>query len=446
MVTGPANKAPITPSMLPSENWWISEGTVHFQKDGFRSSCPATLPCEKLLVRKQLAHPVRPTLIVDSLESPTLPEPSENMTDNLRNNPWLFLKPKVIRCSNHRLSEAECSCISMGLMGQFHRPSVLPDVCIKNQFLSPQEFAVEPRISSQTLENPSRFYLSIPTRQDLVLAVPTPFPISGPWMSKPYEPAMAFTHPSDQLKLFYALYDSQRFREIGKTYLKEPILWSSEEHPTFGEPCITGELSKVCSNLYGVETLQRVGLCSHPCAEPNIYLYIAVSPSDKKVPIFVTDRRRPLRLDVVIADVIRPWYEQGQGKILCPVCLVQTDPEQGPKLVFLTRSDYIAHWEMSHTTDMVAMSTFSATQLNTRVHMGHVAFVLAVAHCQTGMDAPSEHAISSDALESCGITEFSNILLKFLGPSVEEDLEAICEDMLGPIGESATLQEMGNSG
>jgi hypothetical protein len=432
--------------MLPGENWWISNGEVNFQKDGYRSTCPALLPCEKLLVRKQLAHPVRPTLIVNSMVNATLPEPAADMTDNLRSNPWLFLKPKTVKCYHYKLSGIDCSCTVMGLMGQFHRPSVLPDVCIKNQFLKADEFAITPRVANQTLENPSRFYINLPSRQDLVLAVPTPFPVSGPWISRAYEPAMA-SHPrqADQIRLFYALYNSQRFREIGKTYLSEPDRWMFQEHPTFREPYPGGELGAVCSNLYGVETLQRVGLCSHPLAEPRVNLFLAVSPQDKRVPVYITDRTRPLRLDVIIADVIRPWYQLGHGRILCPVCLVQNDPVKGVQLMFLTRSDFIAHWEVSHTPDLVAASTFSATQLNTRIHMGHVAFVLAISNCQGGQETPSESALDSDVMEN-NFSEYSDVLVKYLSPSIDEDMEALCEDLLGPGVENPTLQERGQSG
>jgi hypothetical protein len=251
---------------------------------------------------------------------------------------------------------------------------------------------------------------------------------------------------ADHLKLYYTLYNSQRFREIGKTYLQEPDRWSFLEHPTFREPDHSSELGAVCANMYGVETLQRVGLCSHPLAEPKVNLYLAVSPDDKRVPVYVTDRNRPLKLDVVIADILRPWYEQGHGRILCPVCLVQTDPAKGSQLMFLTRSDFIGHWEVCHTPDLVATSTFSATQLNTRIHMGHVAFVLAASHCQSGQDAPSESALSRDAMENCDFTEYSDVLVRYLGPSMDEDLEALCEDMLGQSNDTSSLQERGLSG
>jgi len=442
MVASTARKPTITASMLPSDDWWISDGRVYFQGNGYSSSCPAQLPCEKVLSNKKIAHPVRPTLVVNNLIVPYLPEPCQDMDPVMRNNPWMFLKPRLVKCSHGLLSGNDCSCAVLGLAGQFHRPSVLPDVCIKNQFLKPRDFTVE-MTEFHTQENPSRVYVRRPEKQDHVLSLPTPFPISGAWRSRYYEPAMANVEEDDRLRLYYALYDSQRFREIGKTYLKEPCYWSPEEHPTFFEPI--REVGNLCANLYGVETLQRTGLCSHPCAEPRVYLYIAVSPADRKVPVYVTDRSRPLRLDTVIANAIRPWYEKGHGKILCPVCLVQTSA-RGTSLEFFSRSEYVSHWEICHAPDMAAVTTFSATQLNTRIHMGHVAYVLAVANLHSIQEAPSESAICSAALKNYGVTEYSDILADFLGPVSLDDFEAICNDMLGPSVQDAPLQESEGSG
>ena len=114
--------------------------------------------------------------------------------------------------------------------------------------------------------------------------------------------------------------------------------------------------------------------------------------------------------------------------------------------MFLTRSEYITHWESCHVPDMAAMSTFSATQLHTRIHMGHVAYVLALAHRMKGAEAPSEPAVCDRSLIRFGITEYSDILSDFLGPLNLEEFEAVCNDMLGPSGESATLQENGSNG
>jgi hypothetical protein len=46
--------------------------------------------------------------------------------------------------------------------------------------------------------------------------------------------------------------------------------------------------------------------------------------------------------------------------------------------VFLTRSNFIKHWEQKHLSSLVAMSTFSGTRLNSRIYQGHVLYLLAL--------------------------------------------------------------------
>ncbi len=77
--------------------------------------------------------------------------------------------------------------------------------------------------------------------------------------------------------------------------------------------------------------------------------------------------------------------------------------------------------------------------------MGHVAFVLAISNCQGGQETPSESALDSDVLEN-NFSEYSDVLVKYMSPTIEEDMEALCEDLLGPGNENPTLQERGQSG
>jgi hypothetical protein len=45
--------------------------------------------------------------------------------------------------------------------------------------------------------------------------------------------------------------------------------------------------------------------------------------------------------------------------------------------VFLTRNEFIKHWEQKHLSSLVAMTTFSATRLNSRIYQGHALYLLA---------------------------------------------------------------------
>ncbi len=437
MTFSTSKKAIITSQMLPSDRWWISQGQVHFQDGRFLSKFPALLPEEKLLKKKKIIHPVRPILVVDSMLKPSLPEPSRESHPLLQTNPWLHLRPKVPRCPSHVEEGKQCACIAMGMAGQFHRPSVLPDVCLREGFIRPSAVEVPP-VELQLMENSSRYYLQEKEEDDHLLALPTPFPISGQWPGKHFLPAMALEREDNPLRLYFALYDSARFREIAEIYLRPPQAWPEDKHPTFGEPSPNGELGRVAKTLYGLETLQRVGLCAHPCAEPRVLLYCAVTQLDRRVPVYVTDRASPLRVEAAVTEVIRPWYDQGHGRIVCSVCLVQTNPSGGSSLLLLTRAEYIHHWETEHVSSMVASSTFSATQLHTRIHLGHLAYVLALANRRKGPENPRESAVSETALEQFGITERSDILKEYLGPPSLEEFDEIYEDHFGPSGASSS--------
>jgi hypothetical protein len=74
---------------------------------------------------------------------------------------------------------------------------------------------------------------------------------------------------------------------------------------------------------------------------------------------------------------MEPFWRSGRGLALCSVCLaVVYNGELQP--VFLTRSNFIKHWEQKHLSSLVAMSTFSGTRLNSRIYQGHVLYLLAL--------------------------------------------------------------------
>jgi hypothetical protein len=319
----------------------------------------------------------------------------------------------------------------MGMSGQYHRPAVLSDVCIREGLMRPFDLTVKP-MGLQTQENPQRFYLHHKEVDDHLLGVPTPFLISGQWPEKHFLPAMAQEGSDNVTRLYYALYDSSRFRQMAEIYSKPPQEWPGEHNPILGEPAPNGELGKVVKGLYGLETLQRVGFAAHPCSEPRVLLYCAVTPSDKRVPILVTDRASPMRLDAAITEVIRPWYDQGQGKIVCSVCLIQTDSSGRAALLFLSRAEYIHHWEAEHSSALVATSVFSATQLHVRIHVGHLAYVLALANRLKGQESPKGTAVSSTALRQFGITEHDEVLKAFLGPPSNEEMDDLLSEVMDP--------------
>ena len=88
----------------------------------------------------------------------------------------------------------------------------------------------------------------------------------------------------------------------------------------------------------------------------------------------------------------------------------------------------------------MAISVFSGTQLNLRVHQGHLAYLLALAN-RAGEDSPHGRAVDRAALRGHGLTESDNTLMSFLGPLSEALQEALLleeEDMdYGPLASEA---------
>ncbi len=154
-------------------------------------------------------------------------------------------------------------------------------------------------------------------------------------------------------------------------------------------------------------------------------LYCAVSREDRLVPVYVTDRSAPLRVEAAVTEIIRPWHEYGLGLILCSVCIVHTAPNAPTQLMWLARSEYILHWEQEHASSMGASYVFSATQLHVRLHLGHLAYVLALASRNRNKEDPKGMAISNLAIEQFGIQEHEEVLLDFLGPASNEEVNLL---------------------
>ena len=54
-----------------------------------------------------------------------------------------------------------------------------------------------------------------------------------------------------------------------------------------------------------------------------------------------------------------------------------------------SRTLFLQHWEAVHYSSYVASVTFSATQLHTRIYMGHSLYTLTLANRRKGKDAPT---------------------------------------------------------
>jgi len=293
----------------------------------------------------------------------------------MKQQPPMYLLPKVQKAVDHK----DCDCPALGLRGAYHRPAVIPDACLKTGLLAENKVSVTPA-GLQVYENPGRVYYYSEEAENHLLSIPQPYLTSPRWPSKLYRPAMASLDSKDpKVTLYYGLYSTFRSRQMAATYQRPPSEWMRRENPYYDEPEHKSELGLISSEFYGLESVQRIGFCAHPGSEPYIRLYLLTRKEDLSVPCLDNSNKRRGELESAIADTLKPFYTLGHGLVMCPVCIMV---EERGRLepVFLSKQEYRYHWEAKHYCSLVASTTFSATQLHTRIFSGHLLYTLMLAN------------------------------------------------------------------
>jgi hypothetical protein len=282
-----------------------------------------------------------------------------------------------------------------------HRPAVLTDVCLvrgeKN--MDPVNFEVE-SLGSETFENRSRIFYLDEAKGSYLLGLPQPFPISDRWPARVYEPVLSRCSSKRQAGLYCLLYDASAFRRIASVYRRPPHQWTSEDwHPYLAEAQVGTELGLMTQSLYGLETVNRVGLTCHPCAAAEIYLFTAMDHSTWQVPVYQNVRENH-SVDDIITELHKDWWRNGHGKIVCGLCIFDR-ASTGYRLHLLTRSEYIEHHREVHYVAIVTVGTFSATGHHIRTYIAHHLYVLALAGraATGGKDQPEAQATRKQVLQ-----------------------------------------------
>lgn len=134
----------------------------------------------------------------------------------------------------------------------------MPDSCVREQFSRPKPARL------LFSENPGQVYTWDRVMKDHVLIYPQPFLVGAKWPARKFEPAMALCEDELQTRLYYSLYDNERFTEMAQLYSTPSSEWSVPGLPYFGEPRRDSELGRVTETMQGLETLLRTGFASHP--------------------------------------------------------------------------------------------------------------------------------------------------------------------------------------
>jgi hypothetical protein len=414
----------ISKDMLPCSKWSLTEDkAVYKAGEEILFEVVRQQPAEKMW-RKTISFPTKPVYVINSLTHPlNLPAPigRNNLPKECRRAPLTMFMPKLKLCSH----AGRCECMVMGQRDIFHRETVLPDSCLRSGVLSQLVFSMESTTKEPFIENPSRFYFWDKETSDFSLAIPQPFRNGASWVPKLFNPVMSDCSDKKALSLYYGLYHTGKAREIAQLYQTHPGQWSSRSHPCLGEPAEGSELWRVSKLLYGVESVPRANYAQHPLADPSLFLFMAADPSTFLVPVFPRNPEEPDMPDQIIGSLLRPFWHEAAGQVLCPVCLLEVIEDEF-RPVLLTRSQFIQHWVQHHLSSFVAVCTFSATQLNGRIYQGHTIYVLArnSASHDKKPDKPESCPLDWDAVHSAGGWTTSKILAKILNisdPSFQEE-------------------------
>jgi hypothetical protein len=81
--------------MLPSNKWNLTENYVEYTRESqMRAQFDRKIVLDDPKPRDAM-HSIRPTLIIDSILEPTLPEPGRENPRTLSSNPLMFLGPNI---------------------------------------------------------------------------------------------------------------------------------------------------------------------------------------------------------------------------------------------------------------------------------------------------------------------------------------------------------------
>ena len=406
---------------LPSPSWKLSETSVQFWKEGRKVLEFSRRQEESQQWRKLISFPAKPAHIMEDprkgypLPTPMVINGKPVVPKELEHYPILMMKPQIARILDH---VDHCDCIQAGQHMTFHRPCVVPDICLKSVHVDSAGLnSVQPPsipLLHPLVENPSHYYFFSKLYKDHLLAVPQPWRNNAPWLPLVHQPTMAGDKNPGANALFYSLYDTERAVGIASAYQTPPDKWTNLSHPCLAEPLPGSELHFITKNLYGIETVPRMNYTCHPLSEPRVPIYLAADPETLLVPVFVTDARALGLLEQTIARLLAPFWKFGHGRALCPVCLLKTDGGLEFDPVFLTRSEFKSHWMNEHLASYVASSTFSATGLHVRLYMGHYVYQIITALDATCDDIPAdaagEPAIDTEVIRDFLLWERSSVL------------------------------------
>jgi hypothetical protein len=148
--------------------------------------------------------------------------------------------------------------------------------------------------------------------------------------------------------LFNTLFSSERIRDIEEPYAKTEefaFFKDGNLHPFYREPYEDDELTLWTRNTSGIEVLHSVLLPCHPTRFTHLHVF-SCTTKDWLVPV-IKERIKANTMAHYLAAKLRPFYAEGRGEIVCPVCISYIIAERFWPVRF-TRREFVAHFEEVH--------------------------------------------------------------------------------------------------
>ena len=323
---------------------------------------------------------------------------------SVKTNALMCLAPKLRRWAH---GDDPCHCVPHTLPAN-HREAHLPSYCLvpRRGDPTPPKFRV-PQQANWFYENVSRAFRFNETLQLHSLVVPQPYPISPRWKTRYFQPTFSGVRGNEPaLEIFRNLSQWDDHVKLVEAYLAGPEDWEEWEHPFFSEPHHGQELSFMGRTAYGAEGLYRMGLVQHP-ARPKALLVPIAATKELETPVISTAYK--FAIDEFICRRLRPFYKDGAGEVLCPVCLGIPDRRGQLMPMWLSKAAYIEHFQLDHWNTSFFTGLATPSQLGTRIYQAFIAYILCLAN------SPATEGPGSE-------TEMSPILKKFINPNVSEFL------------------------
>jgi hypothetical protein len=304
----------------------------------FSHHCNETHPNSKVVV-----VPTKPVIPMSNLRNKKeLPEIDINLPERLKRHSKLFSAPEQLKNKEHRNGSADCYCAPTGFA--YHALNFTQSVCMKKGKVEIEQTEVKSDFSVDKTKPQRRPHFYSEKSKKPVINCPAPFLNQIPWDPNVYLLANATELPSKRQDLFFTLFDEEHYQEICKPYLTEPQSWDDSIHPFYREPDSQGELSLWTKGTYGVPVQDPVPC--HPARYSKLPIY-SCTEKNWMVPV-LKGPFQPHAIMNYLKAKLEPFYSEGKGWIICPVCTVFTSGEEY-RIVYYSRTEFKAHYKKEGT-------------------------------------------------------------------------------------------------